>query len=508
MNNKKIMKSKLRKMLTTTLVVFSIVLFILAVNPSNTPNTKAQTLVSGDSFSIMQISDTQFLAVSQRQLFQDTTSWIINNSANYNLKMVIHTGDIVDNINGTTGQSNDPVQWDCANTAMLKLLSAGIPYCWDAGNHDQIPWNDPAGTWLGSSYAAFNATNMRSKPYWVSDAVDSKNTAVKFTYNNYEFLIVNIEYKASNSTLDWMKVLIENNRGANVIIAAHTYLNAKGGYGFSSAGLPGEVAWCTNLRTIIDGYPNVFLTLSGHDPTGSANTTRVGNRQEIFFNRQVVTTSAGQTGAAAVRIYTFNLTTKAVQTTTYMLDNKTWLTNAANQFSFNATLKLPLNAVSTQSNTVAAKGSTVTFNAAPTGGVTPYSYQWYKYSTSGNIALGTNSSQLQYTANSYSTDMIYCIVTDAHGATVVTPAMTLMIAQETLNPTATVTPNPTSTAIPQPTLQQATPTPIPQITVPPTPTPETTNELFTLSTTAIIIISVVVIVICGAIAWVLIARKR
>jgi predicted MPP superfamily phosphohydrolase len=501
-------KYKMRKMLTITLTVFLMALFILAGNPSTTPNTKAQTLVSGDSFSIMQISDTQFLAVSQRQLFQDTTSWIVNNSANYNLKMVIHTGDIVDNINGTTGQSNDPAQWDCANTAMLKLLNAGIPYCWDAGNHDQIPWNDPAGTWLGSSYTAFNATNMRSKPYWVSDAVDSKNTAVKFAYNNYEFLIINIEYKASNSTLDWMKALIENNRGTNVIIAAHTYLNVKGGYGFSSAGLPGEVAWCTNLRTIIDGYPNVFLTLSGHDPSGSANTTRVGNRQEIFFNRQVVTTSAGQTGSAAVRIYTFNLTSKRVDTTTYMLDNKTWLTNAANQFSFNASLKLPLNAASTQSNTVIAKGNMVTFSATPTGGVSPYSYQWYKYTTGGTIALGTNSSQLQYTVNSYNTEMIYCLVTDAHGATVLTTGMTIMTTQEASNPIITAKPDHTSTVTPQPTIPQATPKPTPQTTIPPTSTPETAQEQFTLSTTVIVaILGIIIIVVCVT-AWAVTARKR
>ena len=110
----------------------------------------------------MQIGDTQFLSSSYPQLFTDTTNWIVNNAASYNLKMVVHTGDIVDNINGTPAIS-DPVQWSRANTSMSLLLNAGIPYCWDAGNHDQIPWNDANGTWIGSSYAAFNATNMHAK---------------------------------------------------------------------------------------------------------------------------------------------------------------------------------------------------------------------------------------------------------------------------------------------------------------------------------------------------------
>jgi pimeloyl-ACP methyl ester carboxylesterase len=325
------------KLTLTAILIFSIV---ITLTPTLFTQSNVSAVVNDPTFSIMQISDTQFLSLSFPQLFKDTTNWIVNNAANYNLKMVIHTGDLVDNINGTSGTSSDPVQWDNANAAMSQLLNANIPYCWDAGNHDQIPWNDANGTWLGSSYPSLNASNMRSKPYWVSDFVDSKNTAVRFTYNGYDFLIINIEYMASNTTITWMKTLLDSNKGANVIIAAHTYLNKGGTYGFSSAGLPGEVAWCTNFKTILDGYPNIFLTLSGHDPTGTANMSRVGNREEIFFNRQSATTAAGSTGAAAVRIYTFNLTNMQVNAKTYSLDTQTWLTTATNQFSFNVALNL------------------------------------------------------------------------------------------------------------------------------------------------------------------------
>ena len=73
------------------------------------------------TFSIMQIGDTQFLAKSYPQLFLDTTNWIANNAEDYNVKMVIHTGDIVDNI-GTNARpdlaSSDPTQWNIANEAM------------------------------------------------------------------------------------------------------------------------------------------------------------------------------------------------------------------------------------------------------------------------------------------------------------------------------------------------------------------------------------------------------
>jgi pimeloyl-ACP methyl ester carboxylesterase len=294
--------------------------------------------VDSNTFSIMQISDTQFLPLSSPQLFKDTSNWIVNNAINYNLKMVIHTGDIVDNINASTGTSSDPLQWEIANSSMSSLLNANIPYCWDAGNHDQIPWNNASGTWLGSSYASFNASNMRSKTFWVSDFQDSKNTAVRFTFKGYDFLIINIEYMANNTTISWMKNLLDNYKNSNIIIAAHTYLNKGGTYGFSSPGLPGEVAWCNNFKAILGGYQNIFLTLNGHDPTGTANMSRVGNREEIFFNRQSATTTAGQTGAAAVRIYTFDLTNMQVNSSTYSLDTQTWLTTSTNQFTFNIAL--------------------------------------------------------------------------------------------------------------------------------------------------------------------------
>ncbi len=43
--------------------------------------------------------------------------------------MVIHTGDIV---NDEANQT----EWANANESMSMLLNNGIPYCWDAGNHD------------------------------------------------------------------------------------------------------------------------------------------------------------------------------------------------------------------------------------------------------------------------------------------------------------------------------------------------------------------------------------
>ena len=178
--------------------------------------------------------------------------------------MVIHTGDIVDNATNLS-------QWQNANDSMGILLDAGIPYCWAAGNHDQLglglDGGNPNLDWLGSQYLAFNDTNKIAQSYWVDDYLDSKNTAVQFSYGQYSFLIINLEYHANSLALAWMKNIINKNMGSNVIVATHSYLNESAGYGYSI-----NPSWENNLRTILDKISDVFLTLSGHIDVGRVQT--------------------------------------------------------------------------------------------------------------------------------------------------------------------------------------------------------------------------------------------
>ena len=388
---------------------------------------QAANELSDPTFSIMQISDTQHLAWVSPTLYNDTISWIVNNSAIYNLKMVIHTGDFIDQ----PGDMAD--EWANANASMSKLLSAGIPYCWDAGNNDQIPSYDENGTMMGSSYLAFNATYMRSKSYWVSDIYDSKNTAVKFAFKGFPFMVIALENMANSSALAWMKGLLDKNTGANVIIATHGYLNNEAGYGIippPNATNPVALAlanattvWAQALKRTMDGYPNVFLALSGH--IAGVNMTRVGNREEILFNRQGASNS---TNAASVRIYTFNLTNKQVQASVYCLDTKTWLTDNYNQFTFSASTLIPLAtpalAASAFSSVNVISGWTWYFFAHSTGGFGPHFYQWYEGTT---LLAGQTSMVLPITKTSPGVYIFICKVTDFQGTTTNSNNVTLTV---------------------------------------------------------------------------------
>jgi hypothetical protein len=288
---------------------------------SGSPLVPANT---GNAFSVIQITDTQYLSSMYPALYMNTVKWIVNNRHTYNIQMVIHTGDIVDDCHKAQ-------QWANANAAMIQLYENGIPYSWDAGNHDQGSSNldcvNADGSWIGVNYPAFNAVGMRSKSYWVGDIFDGQNTATKFSYGGRDFLIVNIEWLANATVIDWMRNLIASHPNYNVIVATHGYI-----------GILGQLEpWSSALRETLNSLPNVVLTMSGHyvnplNPHGVHE--KIGNREETMFNQQFLDYAQG---AAAVRIFTFNTTTSSVMVSTYSIYSNSWLTDPNDSYSFEIT---------------------------------------------------------------------------------------------------------------------------------------------------------------------------
>ncbi|MCW4017568.1 MAG: metallophosphoesterase [Candidatus Bathyarchaeota archaeon] len=276
-------------------------------------DVKANVETSGaeGNFSIIWITDTQYLSESYPTYYDSLCRWIVNNVEKYNVKMVIHTGDLVEDEGNTT-------HWDSANHSLSILLDAGIPYTWNAGNHD---YN--ATCWIGNQYAAFNPANFEEEPYWVDDAGEGKNTAVQFTASGMDFLIVNVEYDADNATLEWANSILDAYPESHAIVGAHFYLNRTGRY----------EPWATNFRqTVLATHSNVFLTLSAHvHPlaySGLAN--QVGDRHELVFNRQ---DKDNYMGGASLRILTFDTAHGIIDVKTFVIYANTFLTDTHSQFT-------------------------------------------------------------------------------------------------------------------------------------------------------------------------------
>jgi hypothetical protein len=278
-------------------------LLLIMVPPANLYKTQAENSNSSSAdegvFSIFHITDTQTLtnAASRTFLFDQQSQWIINNSAYFNNKMVIHTGDIQDN-------GNVIDQWINANKSMSLLMKNAIPYLWCAGNHDLNPMDTSNSQWLGRNYAAFNTSNFNTQTYWVSNFSDGKNTATKFSYTHndqiYNFLFVALEYNANSTVLTWMKNLIKSYPDYNVIFGTHDYMNTDGTY----------TSYGASLSPVLDTLPNIVMVLNGHmhNSTNPSQTAHkiVNGRGEIQWDLQDYDING--IGSADVQILTFNLT--------------------------------------------------------------------------------------------------------------------------------------------------------------------------------------------------------
>ena len=321
------------------------------------------------NFSIMQITDTQFLASTYPGLDKQLSTWIVNNNASYNLKMVVHTGDLTD-------QYYDGSQWQNANDTMTILMNNGIPYTWCAGNHDQNGFSDPNSGWVGNKYAAFNPATFEGNSYWVNDSIQGKSTAVKFSVNGYNFLIINLECQANATTMSWATNLLNtySRLHYNIIVATHAYLDSPS-MTFDN-GLSGSPTWEQNLQSLLNNYPNVIMTLNGHtdvDPTMDVHNV-VNGREQIEFDRQ---TTENRKGACSVRIYSFDLNSQNVEVSTYSVWNDQWLTESQDAFSFSTNLISIPTASITPTLVRMDLGQSQRFSSNVSAGISPYFYQWY-----------------------------------------------------------------------------------------------------------------------------------
>jgi hypothetical protein len=308
------MKGGSIKRVTLLLLILFILSLFLYISAGFSHESSQQEHI----FSIVWVTDTQYLSEKYPKNFDMLCNWIVDYSDALNVKAVVHTGDIVE-------RNWNRREWEAANHAMSILLDASIPYCWDAGNHDQ--YNT---TWVGKDFAAFNTSTMRQKSYWVDDILDGKNTAICFNDLGQSFIVINIECHANDTVLHWANNLLDRYSKSHAIIATHAYLNESCKYD----------KWAYHFRnTVLANHSNVFLTLSGHFMQGTrANRTFVQNRHELFFNYQHTNGGAGD---STIRILTFDIAQDAIIVNTYNPVTKQRLSDPDNHFILDMSLNRP-----------------------------------------------------------------------------------------------------------------------------------------------------------------------
>lgn len=237
---------------------------------------------SRSPFMLVLFPDTQYYSLRDPSTYYAQAEWVAYNKNFFNIKFVIHLGDI-------THTNTDP-EWQAASAAHDILENAGVPYSIIPGNHDNpnygrirdtAKYNEYFGperfderAWYGGHFRNTNDNN-----YWFFEADDLK------------FMIVGLEFAPSKEALCWADSLLLHYPDRRVIVVTHCYQghggdhNCSCGTGYDIAGSGGNTTWNEFVRR----HSNIFLVVSGHvnDSELNIRTGNLGNRvYEILTDYQ------------------------------------------------------------------------------------------------------------------------------------------------------------------------------------------------------------------------------
>ncbi len=208
------------------------------------------------AFSFALVGDTQKITLNYPTQLSKIYDWIVGNIEKEKIACVIGLGDITD--------KNTAEEWKVAKEQIFKL-NGKVPYSLVRGNHDKSAEFNSA--FLESEYASSLSGRMARSSV--------ENAYLLFSAGGVDFLLVCLDYGASDSELKWAGSVISSYPERKAIITTHCYLFRDGTtldagdvYPPNESGRDtgssnnGDQMW----EKLVSVYPNVFLVLSGHDP--------------------------------------------------------------------------------------------------------------------------------------------------------------------------------------------------------------------------------------------------
>lgn len=319
-------------------IVLILLFFILIFQDSNNNDQPS-------SFALVVLPDTQKFTNLNPSVFSAQTRWIAQNQTKYNIKMIIHEGDIVD-------EDEKTWMWVNASNSLKILDEAQIPYILSIGNHDySMGKGYPVPNYLIREETNFDKyfpiSRFHKDSYGGSFSPRGHNSYMHFLVGDHSFMVISCEIYPRPEVMDWIDDVIAANINKKVIIVTHSFLELDGNR-------ISNIEFWDNDKIIIKGltpvamwqrwkkYENLFMILSGHriDSTGRSARYRVdigdnGNSIiQILANYQNIFEQNDES-FGALRILSFDFQKKTISVQTYSPTNNTFTTDKENQFVIN-----------------------------------------------------------------------------------------------------------------------------------------------------------------------------
>lgn len=254
------------------------------------------TLSNPESWSLILLPDPQSYMKFERNqpIFELMITWIKENKDQLNTKMVLCTGDLVEQNNliaptdiKTTNQ-NSAQQWTASKKAFSKL-NHQVPYVLATGNHD---YGDLSAEYRKTQYDNYfspeqNPLNMQALRE-VGPKLNGNPSTVNAVYefkpaDNAELLVMVLEFAPRDEVVEWAKSVVDNPQYAdhNVILLTHVYLDHKSEHIVDQSYEMTDVNYGEALfKKLVQPSKNIRMVFSGHIGSPDDFDGHIGYRED------------------------------------------------------------------------------------------------------------------------------------------------------------------------------------------------------------------------------------
>jgi len=218
------------------------------------------------AYSFAVVGDTQWMCLHTPEKMEGIYDWILANKDSKKISYVFGLGDITE-----TWVKKDMTEWNLAKEYISKLDGV-IPYSLVRGNHDETKYFNQM-----FSYPSY--VNQLDGFFKEGDLTTAYRT---FTVGSTDYLVVILDYGASDEALAWANDVVLAHPNHRVIVTTHGYQGFDGEH-LTSNNTPssgsihaGSDIDANGSRSYNDGkqiwekfvskHPNIFLVMSGHTP--------------------------------------------------------------------------------------------------------------------------------------------------------------------------------------------------------------------------------------------------
>lgn len=169
------------------------------------------------AWTIALLPDTQIYSQNYPSVFTAQTTWLRDNARRYNIRYVLHLGDIT-NVNSIP-------EWQNARHA-FSVIDGRLPYALVPGNHDYGPSGNAStrDTFL-NDYFKFADFKDRNTFGGAMKQGELDNTYHLFTAGGYDWIIICLEWAPQDATIVWADSVLSQHPERKAILVTHAYMN-------------------------------------------------------------------------------------------------------------------------------------------------------------------------------------------------------------------------------------------------------------------------------------------